>query len=530
MPENKQDVKLFERRLSAQAVVCDAADLGVISRPRVWWTRLPWQDLSNRRGAPTSMRWSSYQGIPKVTFEQPADDLQQYDLGEFEWPRNVSERLRPLPCLTTPSNDPAGRPAPRSCRGKVDSQTQNRWLQDNRRYAPWHYQEDNMWVDVSQHRRLALATAKIKEQLHHLPVGWTQPLREHSRHRAIANGWHIGVAKWFFIFGVFCAVAPTAEAGEIVGPTPRLQPSPLGSSAIATMASLWRSSPLLNGPGVPIFDDALDLAAIEDALEHWSASRATLHPGQSPPRLEPGLVQWLPLWKHWRPHLQHLRAAVVSEVTQMVEDRQDEIEDWFEGLDPHVQLAYGGKSRDCTMKLPIIKELAEEFGWRDMELLEEMQHGFPKLGVIRPGLGWRLRDDKRYAEPTDIEEVFRQNEKFVQQKLSRGKVDPCWQIMADEIAADVSLGRMEGPFAAPEHWCRRTIPLSSHSHTAQLLPRLKAGFLALSRLQCIRLGQTARRKSGGRKIGGGQAPMAQWGRRTRQLIMPLMPSCTSLGL
>ena len=57
VPENKQDVKLFEQKLSAQAVVCDAADLGVISRPRLWWTRLPWQQLSNCQNAPARLRW-----------------------------------------------------------------------------------------------------------------------------------------------------------------------------------------------------------------------------------------------------------------------------------------------------------------------------------------------------------------------------------------------------------------------------------------------------------------------------------------
>ena len=194
VPSNKSDVKLFEQKLSAQAVVCDSADLGVISRPRVWWTRLPWQELSNRKDMPATLRWNTYQGIPRVTFVQPADDLSKYDIGNFEWPATIAKGLRPLPCLTTPSEDPDGRPPPRSCKGKIDSQTKARWLADNRCYAPWHYQEDNMWMDVSDHRRLVLATADIKEQLHHLPVGWTRALGKQQRHRAIANGWHIGVA------------------------------------------------------------------------------------------------------------------------------------------------------------------------------------------------------------------------------------------------------------------------------------------------------------------------------------------------
>ena len=468
VPDSKRDVKFFEEKLSAQAVICDLVDLGVTSRPRVWWTRLPWQELSNRKDLPTRLRWSTYFGVPKVTFEQPKDNLDSYDLGNLRWPANVAKQIRPLPCLTTPADDPAGRPAPRSCRGKVDSQTQSRWLDDNRRYAPWHYEEDNMFVDTRDHQRLTLATAEIKEQLHHLPVGWTSRLRDHGRHKAIANGWRLGIAKWFFIFGIFCAQVPSPHPA-IVLESPRWQPLPLGSSAIATMATLWVSAPLLNGPGVPIFDDALDLSAIDNMMEHWQASQTALHPGQSAPCLEPGLAQWLPLWQHWRPHLPTLRQPV-AEVVQLVEDHQGEVLRWHATLEPHVQAAYSGKSGKCTMQLPIIVALAAQFGWGDMALFEEMQNGFPLLGTVRPGLGWRLRSDARYATPKDLAAFFVENHDFVQQRLRRGKVDPCWQAMAEEIAADVAIGRMEGPFEAPASWCKQAVPLPMFAHTAKLLP------------------------------------------------------------
>ena len=236
------------------------------------------------------------------------------------------------------------------------------------------------------------------------------------------------------------------------------------------MESLWASAPLLNGPGVPVFDAALDLFAIHDMTEHWCASRGALHPSQAPPRLEPGLGQWLPLWRHWRPHLRQLREAVAEEVVQLVEDCSEEVHEWFATLKPHVKLAYGGKQGQCNMKLPVIKLLAAKLGWGDMALFEEMHRGFPLLGHIRPGLGWRLRGDSKYAKPQDIQDFFEENHAFVQKKLRRGKVDPCWRKMADEIAADVELGRMEGPFAAPASWCKTTVPLASHAHAATLMP------------------------------------------------------------
>ena len=286
----------------------------------------------------------------------------------------------------------------------------------------------------------------------------------------------------------------------------RCQPSPLGGSAIATMASLWASAPLLNGPGVPIFSEALDLSAIGDMWEHWSASHEALRPSQAAPRLEPGLAQGLPLWQHWQDHLPALRQAVAEEVVQMVEDREEEVQLWFDSLAPHVKRAYGGKSGRCTLKLPIIKALAAEFGWGDMSLFQEMHDGFPLLGDIRPGLGWRMRNDNRYAEPKDIHVFLKENHDFVQQKLRRGKVDEDWQTMADEIAADVALGRMEGPFEAPPSGCKRTVPLASHSHTARLLPAPEGWF----RVQ---------------KIGAAPVPTTLSGCPILRLIMPSMPLC-----
>ena len=81
-------------------------------------------------------------------FAVEPDKLSDFDLGDLEWPSVLADRVGVLPCLTTPSEDPTGRPVPRSTKGRVDSQTQERWLQDDRCYAPWHNQDKNMFTDV----------------------------------------------------------------------------------------------------------------------------------------------------------------------------------------------------------------------------------------------------------------------------------------------------------------------------------------------------------------------------------------------
>ncbi|CAE7699540.1 unnamed protein product, partial [Symbiodinium sp. KB8] len=301
--------------------------------------------------------------------------------------------------------------------GKVDSQTQARWLADNRSYAPWHYQEKNMFTD--KRGAFRLATAEVKEQLHHLPCGWTDKLHDKARHRALANGWHLRAAKYFFLFGL---LSTTSDAL-------RQQPNPLGADAIQCMVSIWESAPLLNGPGVPMLAEAVDISLIDDPYEHWAASRGCLHPAQQPPHLEPGLQQWLPIWLHYRKVIPEMRKAVTLAIEDLVAERGDETAEWMRQRPPHVQKAYSFENGKATVQVPIIKELAMRLGWKDPDIFDELENGFPLLGPIRAGLGWRLRHDGRYDNPAAD-----------------------WQVMADEIAADVKRGRMEGPFEMPECW------------------------------------------------------------------------------
>ena len=375
------------------------------------------------------IRWSTYQGVPRASVVQTKDDLAKYDLGGLQWPSNVLQKGVVLPCLTTPAEDPHGRSAPRSYKGKADSETQARWLNDGRQYAPWHYERGNLFV-VPETSALVMPPAEVKEQLHHLPMGWTASLPDKQCHRALANGWHLGIARWFFVLGLFAAT-PATNAASLSSPPREL--SPLGANALEGMASLWASSPLLTGPGVPVFSEALDVSAIEDMHERWAAAEFALHADQTRPLLEPGLAQWLPLWMHWKPYLGEMRQSVASDVRKLVEDMQPEVDAWFQTLEPHVKLAYSSKDGRCTVQVPVIARVAKLFGWQDDSLFEEMSSGFPLLGRINPGLGWRLRHDDRYNNPIDKETLLQDNFQYVQKKVllrrRRHGARPLWRCL-----------------------------------------------------------------------------------------------------
>ena len=86
------------------------------------------------------------------------DRLTDFDLGGLSF--SVASGRVKLPCSTTPAADESGRPAPRSTRGKITSDTQQRWLAGARHFA----------LSDDQGKLHVLSPA-VKEQLHHMPAG-----------------------------------------------------------------------------------------------------------------------------------------------------------------------------------------------------------------------------------------------------------------------------------------------------------------------------------------------------------------------
>ena len=197
---------------------------------------------------------------------------------------------------------------------------------------------------------------------------------------------------------------------------------------------IWESS------GAPV----LQASAIQCPAEHWGASRRALRSQQGRPLLEPGLRQWLPVWRHWRQVLPQFREGIVQDIYALVHDPQDTTDHWFANLGEHIKKVYNNGRGRTTLQVPALEWLARKLSWPDMAMFNELREGFPLLGQIAPGAGWRLRKDERYQNPTPLETFFKENHDFLKQKLQRAKVDEDWFTMAREIAEDVRIGRMEG--------------------------------------------------------------------------------------
>ena len=73
-----------------------------------------------------------------------------------------------------------------------------------------------------------------------------------------------------------------------------------------------------------------------------------------------------------------------------------------------------------------------------------MTDGFQMIGDIRPGPGWRLREDDRYQNPTNLDTFRRTNAEYVRKKIGARRTGE-FDDQLQELASEKRLGRVLGP-------------------------------------------------------------------------------------
>ena len=192
------DAAEASKQLGCQPIFADAADFGWIGRPRLWWTSINWDEVTHDPLTTERWTWVLHRRWDRLRLDSPRAAPDSFDLDGLKFSDAVASGRIRLPCSTTPAADERGRPPPRSMRGKVTTDVQQRWLQDSRQFAPWHYQREAMLAD--DQGKLVVLTPGAKEQLHHMPKNFTArtaqgDLEPRTRHRLLGNGWHWGVAR-----------------------------------------------------------------------------------------------------------------------------------------------------------------------------------------------------------------------------------------------------------------------------------------------------------------------------------------------
>ena len=455
---SQQDVDYYSKQLRAEAIVLDGAAFGLVSRPRVWWTRLDWGCFKTDPLTQQPFKWSRHHGMRKLLPEVPKDKCQDIAMPGLSFHPSVAAGEKLLPCIVTPAPNDAGREPPKQMRGQVDASTRQRWLAGLRQYAPWMFEETAMVRNSQQ--ELTLLPAELKEQLHHYAPGATRmaEVAPKDRHRLLGNSWHLGCA----MFLMHCILSQHAS------PEVKAASEASASAALQEAIREARTFPLSVSRQVELNPSVLP--PISEEWEHWIASKEVVHPLLEPPRLPPALETVYRRIADFPGDLESHRRLIVQGVHDLIAARRDETAVWFNKLPHHIRVAYSLNDERVCVQIPVFVELLRGCGYPDAELLaEELSRGMNMLGSIRPTCGWMPRNDDKYSHPIEYSTFQALNQDYVRARLRSGRVDEEWRSLLEEISSEVRSGKMEGPFRAPASWGTETTACSEVSGFQVLL-------------------------------------------------------------
>lgn len=417
--QKPDEIQHISDKLQAQPVVVDAADLGLINRPRLWWLRLRWKEIWTNPFTQRPFRWGSLQKLPRLFMDFPWQEPEFLQMEGLSFPPRVIKHECRLPCMTTPAPTSDGRPPPKKLRGKIRPDTKQRWLNDSRTFAPWHYDEEHMLIDGSGN--LTLPTLGIKEQLQGLPVGYTAvgDIPHRSRHRMLGNAWNCIVAR-FLLTLILLFGQPIPGTSSCIPRAPR-------QTALHLVLTLAANEPHAMGP-IQESQSSLPMPLCDSMWDHWRAAHDVRHPMLTGPAVEPGALQVLEKLRWFGGDLPRLRQEVVTEISLMMEDHQFITEQWFDGLPTHIQMVYSQEAKTSVTQVPTMLHLLKQCNFPHIDELEEdLTMGFPLTGQQHHGPGWLQRHDERYSHPISEEAFAHMNEAYIKQKLVRHPIDPHWR-------------------------------------------------------------------------------------------------------
>ena len=274
----------------------------------------------------------------------------------------------------------------------------------------------------------------------------------------IANSWHAGVARFLFML-LLGMVAKTEGKPNPHNHSPKM-------STIQWMANETSCYPPSVGPGSWRSTPSC-IPPAEGELHHRHLTATARHPLQLGAQLEPGLSQVVDFWQKWPHDLDRIRQEITEEVEVMVEDRREHTSQWWKALRPHVQAVYYNSEHDQITQIPIFVDLLRMFQFPEIEALAgELNNGFKVTGELVAGPGWLPRTDDRYRYPISEDGFRKLNRAHVLNRLNNYRVDEHWESMYQELLQELQLGRMEGPFEAPDWWPRSTIEIEGYATKA----------------------------------------------------------------
>ena len=437
----------------AHPIVLDAADGYMVSRPRLWWNTIRWQQVQGTISTqtPWQLTWEKHPPYDRLHNPIAADLQPNIHVKGWETP-NILAQGGLFHCLTTQANTDEGRPPPQHT--DVDQATWERWEKGHKQFPPWQYRPQ--YLTREHQAEWQPITPLQRERLMGFPDNYTQPtpdqpFNDRQRNTMLGNAWHLPTAIWL----LFLLLIPA---------TAQIPQSPC-TSALDQMTQAWLNSPLPFGP--PPKTRTNENMPQLDWQSHLRWARTQADSFYNPRPIDPTLLWAIQIQQ--KLHMPSIRHSVIQEIQQLIQQDHEQTIHWHSLLPTHCRIAY--QQPKMITQIPTLISLLQRIFYPHTDILQkELSSGFPLLGQLQPGLQWHIRSDNKYTEPHSIEDRQTFNKEYILKKLQHPHVDDNWELMADEIAAEVHAGRMRGPFPPPTWFTTQTVPLQTNKHHLPRLP------------------------------------------------------------
>ena len=199
VPWSANGVYAINQVLGVKGILVDAADLKLVSKPRICWTNVTVAAKLVRSGNPKCPLQAKIQGIkPIMPTEIKVGSIEGV---KYKLHVEVLRGRALLPCPTRQA-DERGWTLPSSTDWN-DKEALKRHAEDGRKFAPWHYKERAMMVPVIEGEKLRTLSTNVKEQVQFFPRGYLdspvlKEVLDPEKVKAdwMANSWHLGVAEF----------------------------------------------------------------------------------------------------------------------------------------------------------------------------------------------------------------------------------------------------------------------------------------------------------------------------------------------
>ena len=277
---------------------------------------------------------------------------------------------RKVSTFTTPAADSGGRNAPEGSLQKCSEGAMLRWRGDLRRFAPWHYEPHAMMSAATQH--CVNMPATVMEvfftgfQPRFTAGGKDADMKSvtvppTSRHRMLANTWHVGVAQAVLYMFLVLALVPSVKAAPPIPPQPRLTCLHRITAWCDATPNLWEAHATARRMG-----HYRTVREDECAQAHMAMALNTSHPALDDSRLSPAAALAVWMYDTIGPDIVRWRLGVLSEIGDLVDDL---VPDWASTLPSHVADAYSGKG-SRPLAAPVIRVLLDAIRFPGASVLE----------------------------------------------------------------------------------------------------------------------------------------------------------------